>query len=224
MFSWGSVTLAFLIVLVSGLGHGIWSGRWVDSHDLELAKAHLASVPTQVGDWVLTDEKQISQKEQQIAGIVGFLSRVYLNQRTQQSVSVLLVCGRPGAIAVHTPDVCFEGAGYRGEGRKYRDLLVVSPRKQKAEFWREKFVRVESGIPIPLRVYWGWNAEGNWVAPENPRLEFWADTVLYKLYVSRLVTEEDADPEPCFEFFREFLPALQPILFPEPAPAEPRRK
>lgn len=217
------IMLAFLVVAASGVAQGLWSGRWKPSEELTRAESRLAEVPAQVGDWQMTEEQPISLKERQIAGIVGYRKRVYVNQRTRQPVSILLVCGRPGAIAVHTPEVCFEGAGYLSDGDKSRDHLVLPGRSQKAEFWRKRFVRYESGIPLPLRVYWGWNAEGSWVAPDNPRLEFWQEPVLWKLYVSRLATNEDADPEPCFEFLREFLPALQTALFADTPGARKRR-
>src|SRR5262249_36715298 len=216
------IVFAFLIVAASGLVQGTWSGRWVPSQELERARERLEEVPTQVGEWEMTEEKEVPLKEQQIAGMAGYRSRVYVNRRTNHSVSVLLVCGRPGAIAVHTPDVCFEGAGYRRAGNQSRDSLVLACRGHKAEFLRVRFVRHESGIPIPLLVYWGWNGTGSWTAPERPRLEFWKLSVLYKLYVSRIVTEEEADPEPCFEFLREFLPALHTALFTESSPAEQR--
>ena len=51
------------------------------------------------------------------AGIKGCVYRRYRNPRTGESVSVLLVCGRGGPISVHTPDVCYAGAGYRPTAR-----------------------------------------------------------------------------------------------------------
>lgn len=223
MFKPTLVLLAFVIVAASGLLQGVWSGRWMPSQELADASKRLNAVPKQVGDWEMTEEKEIPLKEQQIAGMAGYRSRVYVNRRTNQSVSMLLVCGRPGAIAVHTPDVCFEGAGYRRAGAQTKDSLVPADRSHKAEFLKVRFVRHESGIPIPLLVYWGWNGTGTWSAPDKPRLEFWQLPVLYKLYVSRVVTEEDVDPEPCLEFLREYLPALQTALFTESSSTEQRR-
>ena len=48
----------------------------------------------------------------EIGQIDGYLSRTYTNQGTGATVSLLIVGGKPGPISVHTPDICFSGAGY----------------------------------------------------------------------------------------------------------------
>lgn len=223
MFHPALIALAFVVVLASGVTQGLWSGRWQPARALDEAKARLERVPERVGDWGMDEERPVSLKEQQIAGIVGYRSRLYTNRRTGQAVSVLLVCGRPGSIAVHTPDVCFEGAGFRRVADPAHDGLAYDGGPQRAEFWQTRFSRLEAGIPVPLQVYWGWGAVGTWGAPENPRLAYWDEPVLYKLYVSRLVVGEETVPEPCLDFLRAFLPALQEALFAEAPPAQERR-
>ncbi len=210
--------LAFLIVLGSGIGQGFWSNRWVPSRELQIAKERLEQLPKQIGTWELEAERQVSLKEQQIAGIVGYRSRVYMDRATGQSVSVLLVCGKPASIAVHTPTVCFEGAGFRLLAPEQKDTVATSDRQQRGQFWRARFQRIESGIPIQLQVYWGWSSGGEWTAAADARLDYWGRNVLFKLYVSRLVTGEDGDADPCLGFLRDALPVLQDILFEQAKP------
>ena len=223
MFRPTLVVLAFLIVLGSGVAQGLWSGRWVSARDLEEARQRLERVPERVGDWEMEEEREVSAKEQQIAGIVGYKSRLYVNRQTGQAVSVLLVCGRPGAIAVHTPDVCFEGAGYRRMDEPARQIFALAERSVPGQFWRARFTRYEAGVPLRLQAYWGWNAGGGaWVAADNPRWEFLGRTVLYKLYASRVLTGEEGEADTCVGFLRQFLPALHEVLFAEPPAAKER--
>ena len=102
------------------------------------------------------------------------------------------------------------------------DGLTYEGGPRRAEFWQTRFSRLEAGIPVPLQVYWGWGAAGVWGAPDNPRLAYWQEPVLYKLYVSRLVTGEETGSEPCLDFLRVFLPVLQEVLFAE-APVRKER-
>lgn len=212
------IVLAFLTVLGSGIAQGLWSNRWVPSRELQTAKERLEQLPKKIGNWELEEERQVSLKEQQIAGIVGYRSRVYVDRTTGHSVSVLLVCGKPASIAVHTPTVCFEGAGFRLTEPEQKETVATPDRQQRDSFWRARFQRIESGIPIQLQVYWGWSAGGEWAAAADARLDYWGRNVLFKLYVSRLVTEEDADAARCLEFLREAIPVLRDTLFEKAKP------
>lgn len=47
----------------------------------------------------------------------------YVHRTNGRAAAAMLMCGRPGPIAVHTPDVCYPGAGYRQVGpRKIIDV------------------------------------------------------------------------------------------------------
>ena len=68
-----------------------------------------------------------------MAGAVGQISRVYTNPTKGLTVSVLLLCGLPGNISTHTPDVCYPGAGYTlGNGERFVHRYGVP--EQAAEF------------------------------------------------------------------------------------------
>src|SRR5690348_2531079 len=103
--------VALAVVVASGVAHGLWTGRWGQPHQLEPAVARLGRVPAAVGDWE-GRELPLNRQTLAVAEVAGHVSRRYQNSRTGESVLMLLVCGRPGPISVHTPDVCYEGAGY----------------------------------------------------------------------------------------------------------------
>ncbi len=224
MFRPYAIVVAFLVVLTSGIVHGVWANRWGPSAELERARERMEQVPVEFGEWEMVGESQVSLKEQQIAGIVGYKRRDYRHKRTRQDVSVLLVCGRPGAIAVHTPDVCFEGAGFVQAGAPAKDTLALPGGARRADLHRGRFTKPVAGVPRHLLAFWSWNAGGAWEAPDKPRFHFLGARVLHKLYVSREVPGEEAETEPCVEFLREFLPVLQQSLFaPPPEVGGPER-
>ena len=201
------------LVLTSGVLHGLHTERWRPSPDVEAAVRRLDAVPAVVGDWRsenLTIEDDLSR-----AGIKGYLNRRYRNSRTGATVSVLIVCGRPGPISVHTPDVCYRGAGYELAAppqRKEVSAAAGSP----GQFWAGRFHKPASTNPAQLDILWSWNGGEGWQAPDRPRMAFARSPALYKLYVIReLVPGPRADKQdPSAEFVKEFLPEVTRALTP----------
>lgn len=198
------------VVGLTGLAHGLRTDRWQVSDARDKAVAALEQVPVSFGDWegeAVTGDARAFER----VGADGFLVRRYRNRVTGDSVSVMFVCGLPGPIAVHSPDVCYPSTGYElvappervalpADGGGAGEFLSASFRKQG---------RVESGR---LRVLWAWHAPGGgWSAPENPRWAFVRSPALFKLYVIRETASPEERPggDPSAAFLRQLLPRLE---------------
>lgn len=207
-------------VLLSGWTYRWWETRSRTSEALRVATARLGDVPFAVGDWRgqahPVDEEQFTQAE-----VSGYLFRRYENRRTGRAVTILLVCGRSGPVSVHTPDICFQGAGYDLIGAPIRYTRWFQGLSQSAEFWTARFARPAGLMSARLRVFWSWSATGTWLAPNTPRLSFARYPALYKLYVLRDAGpgEDNLDEDPCVDFLRQFLPELETRLFPGSPPS-----
>jgi exosortase len=204
---------AIALVVTSGIIHGRWINRWRVSRDLELAISNLDRIPLEIGDWK-GRRQTVDNRELTGAGLDGLVMRHYENSRTGNTTSFVLVCGRPGPVSVHTPEICYPGAGF--------EMVQAQPVKfsveadgRAAEFLKADFEKQESFPPERLRVYWSWNATGIWCVPANPRLGFASRPVLYKLYLVTRMSEgleRSADSTEA-EFLQQFLPELARILF-----------
>lgn len=207
-----SVLLLFVVVLGSGIAHGVWSGRWNVSDGPARAAARLSEVPMTVGDW---DGRagELDPRHLSVADISGAHVREYVNRRTGSVVSTLLVCGRPGPVSVHTPEICYSGVGYGLVGTRSRYAAPALA----AEFWVCDLQKPQAATPDRLRIFYAWNAEGAWLAPENPRLTFFRQPALYKLYVIRklLPGDETLENDPAVDFLKVFLPQLNKSLCPD---------
>jgi hypothetical protein len=210
--------IAVAVVVLSGVVHGLQNERWGPRAELADCAAAIERVPSTNGDWdgrpVAIDARVLAT-----AGAVGHLSQRYVNRSTGVTLNVVLICGRPGPISVHTPDVCFQSEGRRMLGQPAKRLIAyASPDEapRTSQFFTAEFRRQSAGTTNSVRVYWTWNAARSWSAPDNPRLTFAASPALYKLYVSRETEEVTAPPEsdPCEEFLRLYLPELDRALFP----------
>jgi hypothetical protein len=207
-----SVLLLFIVVLGSGIAHGVWSGRWNVSDGPERAAARLAEVPMTVGDW---DGRpgELDPRHVRVAELSGAYICEFVNRRTGSVISTLLVCGRPGPVSVHPPEICYKGAGYELVGTRTR---YTNPSLPTAEFWVCDFQKPQTATPDRLRIFYAWNANGAWLAPENPRLTFFRQPALYKFYVLRKLTQGDEtlENDPAVDFLKVFLPQLNKSLCP----------
>jgi hypothetical protein len=213
------LAVAFAVLLGTGILHGLWTDRWSTGEEPGAWAARLADVPLTIGDW---DAHGIDLEPQQlqVAEVAGSLARNYVNRRTGEVVSVIVVCGHPGPISVHTPDVCYPGSGHELLGAP---APIAVPAGGPDLFWMARFRKDESAEPSYLRVFWAWNASGHWQAATAPRLEFARSPTLYKLYVVRRIDGPDAplDNDPAEALLARMLPELRRALFPESASSTP---
>lgn len=199
---------AFAILGAAALAHGWRTDRWGQSADLEAAASKLKGMPATIDDWTSQD-RTLSERELGIAQVAGYLVREYRHKYTNTVVTVMILCGRPGPVAVHTPEVCYAGAGFVA-GPSH-----VEPLAESGELWTADFVK-SGAVNETLRIHWGWSTEGKLIASSSPRTEFARAKALYKIYIIRPVTgaaEVATTPEK--ELLNSLRPYLQKCLSPE---------
>lgn len=218
---------AILVVLGAGVVRARWAVRQADTRDLQQAAAHLADVPLVSGDWEAT-RGPFDLDAYKAAGIHGALVHNYKNRVTGQELVLMIVCGRPGSIAAHTPDVCYPSAGFE----MLSDHIRVIPDEEASRpdlFWKLRMGKKKALTPQILNVTYGWTADGLWQAPERDARWAFADIpVLFKLYAIRPVPASiaergaafEAKTDPTADFLKAVLPDVNRALFPSQAPAQ----
>lgn len=198
------ILAALAAVGAAGVVHGIWTERW---HNPAEITARLDQVSMNLGDWQ-GEARELATSA--LGPIAGCLARHYVHQRTGARITVSLVCGRPGPVAIHTPDVCYVASGF-AEENSTRFSPPLGAALPSAEFKTSQFVRTRTADQTTLRVFWSWNAGGAWTVSETPRFAFAREPVLYKLHLVRelALPAEPLDNDPCVEFLQLFLPELQ---------------
>jgi hypothetical protein len=205
------VIAAMGLIIGTGLVHGSWTNRWRMAPGFAELAEHLDSVPMVMGDWVAS-RRELAPRELAATGAAGCLSRVYTNPKTGVAISVLLLCGLPGDITVHTPEACYPGAGYTMEtptnlARQYGSDGCT------AEF-QTAVARRGGAKPSVLRIYWAWSGSKGWSAPQDARWVLAAEPILSKLYVIRETGGLVVDPkdDPGYEFLALLLPELDLMI------------
>jgi hypothetical protein len=213
---WLTVSAAAALLLGAALVHGLWSARWDDGQEVQEALARLDRVPMRAGPWSGQPGPLDAEAEAQASrvGIAGNVRALFTRPGEATTVAVVLMAGRFGPLSVHTPDVCYGGAGYAMIGKPKR-VEVRCADGAPAALWTACFQKPhELGAPL-LRIFWTWNAGEGWKAPDNPRWTFRAKPVLYKLYAARemMSANESPDADACLDLLRVWMPETDPKLF-----------
>ncbi len=201
-----AVLTALFVLTTAGLVHGIWAERWHPSEELRAACARVEQVPSGIGDWTATPEEADGASFAQ-AGAQSYWVRAYTHPRKKTTLYVILMCGRSGKMAVHTPEVCYRGAGLEIADRPETWAVSAAAGASLGTFWTASFTK-DAGAD--LRLVWGWNAGDGWQAPSNPRWNFGGQPYLYKLYLSYELTP--GSERAAEDFMRQFLPQLEKTL------------
>jgi hypothetical protein len=111
--------------------------------------------------------------------------RRYLSAMANIGAVVSITSGPPGAVATHTPDVCYPSSGYRTLGGPRRETIAL-PGGGEATCYVAEFEKKTATRTERQRVRWAWaTADGQWDAPDHPRFtwRYMSQPELYKLYV-----------------------------------------
>jgi hypothetical protein len=210
------VLLAALLLVFSGVFHGIHTGRWSTSAEVETAAARCESLPLKIGEWLGEEASPLPDAEIKLAEIAGYVTRKYTNSKGDH-IQVLLLWGRPGPIAVHTPEVCFPGAGYKIIGERQKRRATPSDDDPSDEFWTARFKSSKPQTP-PIRAFWAWSDGGEWRAADHPRWGYARSDYLYKLYVIRGMAhlDEPIKTDPCVDLLNVLVPELRRALSTDP--------
>jgi hypothetical protein len=189
-------TCAFLLAL--GVYHGLATDRWTDLEGDGSPGKCFADMPANIGDW--TSEPLPRQADDDARTAVQ--NRKFINRNTGRWVLTSLTSGRPGRAAIHDPEHCYLGSGYKIVDAIRQETLNLASGEE-ARFWTGHFEKKKPTGIESIRIYWGWSAGGPWQAPAYPRLLFAGKPCLHKLYMIHPVPAGDAQDDTTS--YREFM-------------------
>lgn len=195
-----ALALVIGLLLVATVVHGWLSGRWYVAKDLYQAGAKLDELPKQIGAWQQIESDSLDDSVTKMLQCYGSIVREYRHGDTGEQVTIALLLGPRGPIAVHTPDICYSSVGTKQVGER------TSKAVDQHRLWVSEFAQSPSPAAT-FEVWYGWSDGGKWVAAENPR--FWMTPTLYKIQLVGTVESESS--QPCRDFFKELLPQFELI-------------
>ena len=179
------VSIAFLMIAVSGVTAGLWDNRWFVSNELAVMAERVNNLPLDLGSWKGEDlEEDPEMKARLISqGTVHALkTRVYRNTLTGQTVNILLATGRPGPISTHNPMTCIVNKGSMAQASDPTDSKIDIAELGPVEFTQINIRNsAVGGQTEEYSVFWTWHSKNGWIASASPRLSFASYRALTKL-------------------------------------------
>ena len=180
--------------------YGNKTDRWGMHDDLVNASQRLTQIPMTIGEWEGND---LPLTEADTYGdVAAVLKRNYTHRFTNEQVTLLIQCGRPGAVSVHPPEVCYVNAGFVLKNRQVQELA------DHGTAWTALFEKPSSPIDN-LHLTWAWGNGTVWSASESPRTEYADKNGLYKIYIVQ--PPRDSADKTAQTFVNAVSSALSPI-------------
>ncbi|MBX3438095.1 MAG: hypothetical protein KF861_11435 [Planctomycetaceae bacterium] len=212
------LVVAVVIAALSGWAHGLVIDRWGTPDDLKRVAEQVEKLDVNIEGWTHGGDLGIRDQVRKAAGAEGYFSRNYTHDATGTTVQVTVLCGRPGPISLHTPDVCFVNAGMVQQADPTPTVLTRESTggdvdDVPARFYVTRYAPPPSHPGPMIKTLWAWSNDGqSWSIPENPRLHFSREPYLYRLYFTTpqapfnpSETDEEEAKGPVDDFLPEFL-------------------
>lgn len=193
-------------LLASGAAHGYLDGRWSANRDLRALGDRLSDLPERVGDWTVSRRDELSPSVQQVLRCHGSLVREYVDEASGRSVSVAVLFGPRGPMAVHTPEICYTSVGTKVAGPTR--VVTIQGHGADSSFWKTEFIQNPDTEPS-FEVWYAWSDGGDWIAAQHPR--FWMTDQLFKIQLASRIGPGD-DESAIRDFLAVFLPELNRYL------------
>lgn len=172
------VIVAAGLIVVGAVVHGAATQRWSMFTPDPVRTERMHSLVIQHADCVMSEiPHDVPLKERSTA-----TSRRYESAEGGFVAVTSIISGIPGAVATHTPDVCYTGNGYviiRGPKRE----SVTLPNGEVATYFVADFERRRASSVERQRVRWTWTTGERWDAPDRARFAYMSAPELYKLYI-----------------------------------------
>jgi len=205
-------TLLQRLMIITGIAaFAIVFPTWLEgrSHhgisDQQLAE-NLCEFPKQFGDWESVSEEPLTPVVERILRCYGYVNRVYWNSKTGDRVSLAILYGPRGPMAVHTPEICYSSRGRVPNGKP--EEVVPGGNIKGHSFWRLDF-KNPSSKSSDMEVWYAWSDGNEWIASDYPR--FWTTQSLFKIQLSSPCGASD-EASACENFLQNAVPALKACL------------
>jgi Protein of unknown function (DUF3485) len=206
-----------LLLIAGTIGAGVIHGRmtnsWKISPTSRIAGERLkAALPEDFGNWRFDHKNEFPPEVLSILEHPAYFSRVYQHVQTGDTITIAVIAGQPGPVAVHTPEICYSARDYAISGTRAKYEVVAADGRSHS-FWKLALdSRHADGMP--LEVVYGWSTGTQWEATERPRYSFGGSSHLYKLQLAAAVPAQRNATEfnPVEDFLTGFLSQLQSKL------------
>lgn len=205
--------LLFTGTLWGGLQFGHSASQFGNDQALKGAAKQLdGGLAERLGPWRLVSQQPMEKEVLEMLQCPAHINRVYVNEITGDMVSIFVIVGPPGPIAVHTPEVCYSSRDFT-ISEKRRTVTIVDRAEREHKLWQVE-LRSNDGSRPSQQVLYGWGTGKNWSAISEPRYTFAGQPYLYKIQLAGPPKNTANGVDACGDFLKLFLADLNSHLLP----------
>lgn len=199
-----------LLILAIGLFASLLPG-WLEGNsqhglsDQQLGNS-LSEFPKKLGDWECVSDEALKPEIERTLRCYGYVNRVYWNAKSGQRISLAILYGPRGPMAVHTPEICYSSRGRIPVGKPQE--AIPGGQIKGHSFWRLAFKDPQLASP-DLDVWYAWSDGNEWIASNYPR--FWTTPSLFKIQLAGPAGQQ-GEANACEGFLQQAVPALKTCL------------
>lgn len=197
------------LTVFSGVLRGRMDARW-GGEEMTAAANRVESIPQSLGNWQAAELHNLDEAAKRMLRCEGDVVGSYVDQSSNDLVSMVFLVGPTGPLAVHTPDVCYGSSNFTIAEKK-RKKVIIDSEGESHEFSVITFKENRAGNRL-FRVYYAWNHDGEWKSPPHPRTSFAGIPMLFKIQIATNVILQTKDEVDAGErFLQQNLPLLDEI-------------
>jgi hypothetical protein len=191
---------------------------------LQAAGERVNRLPRQIGHWRMTKSEPLDDDTQRMLRCSAHEQRVYVDDQTGETVSLILLTGVAGPLVAHTPEVCYSSADFEVVDSAHPETIRGAG--EAADVFAEVTFKSRTVAAENQRVFYAWRkSQGPWQAPQNPRLSLGGQPMLYKLQLAADIPagspkasspKDKSASDPARRFLGDLLPALDKTLSTKP--------
>jgi hypothetical protein len=170
-WSWCAITCVLL--LISG---GIRFWREAQFRSISRAGSAvpfpLSELPRELGSWRVVEgsEQQLDEEIARTAGSSDHFIRAYVDSKSGERVSVLVLFGLAEAVSNHPPSSCYPAAGYEPvPNQSVERELPLAGLRVPARYAEAYYGRSTGGVSEYVEVLWTFRNNGDWLPDMKER-------------------------------------------------------
>jgi Protein of unknown function (DUF3485) len=207
---WALMAVTCVLVGISG-GVRFWRDLRFQSMDREssVCPFSLKDLNRSLGTWQ-SDEKMDGKLAPEIARIAGssdHIVRTYIDEKTGEQVTALVIYGLARSVFGHTPDICYPSSGFTAAGAPV-DQQVEIPGMQTPVKFRRAFY-TKSAIGAFVEVDYTFFHNGEWLPDVSDRWKsFRQHPGIFKVQLERHSSKLSSDHSPTESLFTRIVQDL----------------
>jgi hypothetical protein len=183
----------------------------------EAAPFPLAQLPRVAGTWKSGEGSDVPLDPEvaRIAGSSDHTVRTYLDEKSGEQASTLILYGLAAVVFGHTPEACYPAAGYQAVKGPVDGTITVPGAREPVRYRWAIYVKRIAGINRYEETYYTFRHNGDWLPDAGGRWKmFRYHPGLFKVQISHPVSSltEDGKGGPCELLLAELVRQIEERL------------